>query len=39
MCVAHLPYFAEMDTDEVFAVSAEHILAGVSGMLEEAKRA
>jgi hypothetical protein len=30
----HLPYFVEMDVDEIFAVSAEHILAGLSAMLE-----
>jgi TetR/AcrR family tetracycline transcriptional repressor len=30
----HLPYFAEMDVDEVFAVSTEHILAGLEAMLD-----
>jgi AcrR family transcriptional regulator len=30
----HLRYFVEMDVDEVFAISAEHILAGLASMLE-----
>jgi len=30
----HLSYFVEMDVDEVFAISAEHILAGLRAMLE-----
>jgi len=33
----HLPYFIEMEVDEVFAASAGHILVGLSGTLEEAR--
>jgi TetR/AcrR family tetracycline transcriptional repressor len=35
--VEHLPYFVDMDVDEIFEVSTEHILAGIAGMLEAAQ--
>ncbi len=34
----HLPHFVEMDVDEVFAVSAEHILVGLTAKLEAVDR-